>query len=285
MYTRKDIFLKNVFSFNLEFKIKFKNMNKTLFFLSFALFCYQSGLSQTNIYEKNSKLYDLNIAKADSLLQLKNYPAASKEYSNSFEILGWKGFQGDRYNAARAWAMCGMPDSAFFNLFRITEKMDFEDYDGLQKEENFKPLYADERWSELNKLVKAKQSSMPELALELKQILQDDQQYRLKIDSVEKKYGIQSPERDELRRIINEKDAINRKRIQQILDQYGWLGAKEVGEQGNSTLFSVIQHSDLPIQEKYLPMMREAVKKGNAKGGSLALLEDRVNMRNGKKQI
>jgi hypothetical protein len=32
-------------------------------------------------------------------------------------------------------------------------------------------------------------------------------------------------------------------------------------------------------------MMRDAVKKGNAQGGSLALLEDRVALRQGKKQI
>jgi hypothetical protein len=260
-------------------------MKKTAFFLTFALFLCCSGHSQTNIYEKNGKLYDLNIQKADSLLLLKNFSAAAKEYSNSFEILGWKGFLDDRYNAARAYAMCGVPDSAFFNLFKITEKMDYEDYVGLNKEENFKTLYSDARWAELNKLVKSKQGTMSDLGLELKQILQEDQQYRLKIDSIEKKHGIQSPERKEIWRIINEKDSINQIRVTQILDKYGWLGPEEVGVKGNSALFLVIQHSDLAVQEKYLPMMREAVKNGNAKGGSLALLEDRVNMRNGKKQI
>ncbi|MBK9289300.1 MAG: hypothetical protein IPN38_16860 [Flavobacteriales bacterium] len=38
----------------------------------------------------------------------------------------------------------------------------------------------------------------------------------------------------------------------------------------------MIQHSDQVTQEKYLPMMREAVKNGKAQGSSLALLEDRV---------
>jgi hypothetical protein len=60
------------------------------------------------------------------------------------------------------------------------------------------------------------------------------------------------------------------------LDKYGWLGADVVGGQGNSTLFLVIQHSDQATQEKYLPMMREAVKNGKAQGSSLALLEDRA---------
>jgi hypothetical protein len=51
------------------------------------------------------------------------------------------------------------------------------------------------------------------------------------------------------------------------------------------TLFLVIQHSPIEIQQKYLPMMREAVKNNNAQPSSLALLEDRVALRTGKRQI
>jgi len=72
---------------------------------------------------------------------------------------------------------------------------------------------------------------------------------------------------------------------QTLLDQYGWLGADVIGAQGNATLFLVIQHADQATQEKYLPMMREAVKNGKGQGSSLALLEDRVALRQGKKQI
>jgi hypothetical protein len=58
-----------------------------------------------------------------------------------------------------------------------------------------------------------------------------------------------------------------------------------VGEQGNATLFLVIQHADQKTQEKYLPIMRVAVKSGKAYGRHLALLEDRVALAQGKKQI
>jgi uncharacterized protein DUF6624 len=47
----------------------------------------------------------------------------------------------------------------------------------------------------------------------------------------------------------------------------------------------VVQHSDQKTQEKYLPIIREAVRNGNAKATSLALLEDRVALHQGKKQI
>jgi hypothetical protein len=133
--------------------------------------------------------------------------------------------------------------------------------------------------------VKSNQPSRPELANELGVIHLEDQKYRLMLDSVRNNFGQESSELRGLWDIINFKDSINTLRVTQILDTHGWLSAKEVGSQGNSALFLVVQHADLEVQEKYLPMMREAVKKGNAEGSSLALLEDRVLMRNGKKQL
>lgn len=53
----------------------------------------------------------------------------------------------------------------------------------------------------------------------------------------------------------------------------------------NGALFLVIQHADLTIQEKYLPLMRVAVANKKAKVTDLALLEDRVLMRQNKQQI
>jgi hypothetical protein len=73
--------------------------------------------------------------------------------------------------------------------------------------------------------------------------------------------------------------------VEEVLAKYGWLSGDEVGENGNDALFLVIQHAYLKTQEKYLPMMREAVKKGNARPSTLAMLEDRILLRQGKKQI
>lgn len=80
-------------------------------------------------------------------------------------------------------------------------------------------------------------------------------------------------------------DSANIIRVTKILDEYGWLGKDKLGSTANSALFLVIQHSDLKVQERYLPMMRIAVKEGRAAGSSLALLEDRVALGQGKLQI
>ncbi|MNY29516.1 hypothetical protein D3C86_1635620 [compost metagenome] len=84
---------------------------------------------------------------------------------------------------------------------------------------------------------------------------------------------------------MNYKDSLNLFKVTKILDTKGWVGKDVVGEEANKTLFLVIQHADLQTQQKYLPMMQEAVNKGNANGANLALLEDRVALRQGKKQI
>jgi hypothetical protein len=120
---------------------------------------------------------------------------------------------------------------------------------------------------------------------QLQKIYAEDQESRSKIDYTEKEFGPFSQEYDDLFKTIAEKDSVNMVQVSKVLDDYGWLGEDEIGELANITLFLVIQHAGLREQEKYLPMMREAVKDGKAGISELALLEDRVALGQGKKQI
>jgi hypothetical protein len=108
-----------------------------------------------------------------------------------------------------------------------------------------------------------------DLADRLKQILELDQKYRNTSDW----------------RMMHIQDSLNLIEVVKILDTHGWLGPEEVGKDGSSSIFLVIQHAELPTQEKYFPMMKEAVKNKKARPQDLALLEDRILMRQGKKQI
>lgn len=123
------------------------------------------------------------------------------------------------------------------------------------------------------------------LKSELDSIFTMDQKYRLMMDSVANRFGQESKQMKELWKITDEIDSKNLDRVTHILDKYGWLGPDEIGGKASSTLWVVVQHADQKTQEKYLPMMREAVSRGKARGSSLALLEDRVALRQGKKQI
>jgi hypothetical protein len=124
-----------------------------------------------------------------------------------------------------------------------------------------------------------------QLRTELDLIFKSDQSIRNDFQVFEQRYGRNS---DELLKLYDEMqiiDQINSVKVTRILDKYGWIGTDKIGEQGNATLFLVIQHSDLSTQDKYLPIMRRAVKENAADAGSLALLIDRVRLGHGKKQL
>jgi len=234
--------------------------------------------------------YDALVKDAYAHYEKKAYRASAERYSAAFEALGWKGYPNDRYNAACSWALAGVPDSAFFQLFRIAEKTNYTNLDHITKDSDLDSLRSDPRWEQLIAIVRANKEKAEAnlgrpLAALMDSIHQEDQQYRQRLDDVEHRHGRDSREMKELWRTIGEKDSSNLVVVSRILDERGWLGADIVGENGNSTLFLVIQHADIATQEKYLPMMRDAVKKGNADASSLALLEDRVLMRQGKRQL
>jgi hypothetical protein len=80
-------------------------------------------------------------------------------------------------------------------------------------------------------------------------------------------------------------DSSNCAQVEALIAKYGWPGKSFVGVRGNNTVFLVIQHADIAVQEKYLPMMIQSVADSQSRLCDLALLQDRVLMRNGKPQI
>lgn len=234
--------------------------------------------------------YQDHIKQAQELYLAKDYRKAAEKFSEAFKSIGWKGTTTDRYNAACLWALSGEPDSAFFQLERIALRANYTNYNHLLSDPDLNSLHKDDRWIALLDVVKQNKENAeanfnkPLVAI-LDTIYIDDQKYRMQMDAIDAQYGWESKEMQELWNIIHIKDSINLVKVESILDQYGWLGPDVVGGQGNSTLFLVIQHSEQETQEKYLPMMREAVKNGKAQGSSLALLEDRVAIGQGKRQI
>ena len=124
------------------------------------------------------------------------------------------------------------------------------------------------------------------LAQTLENILESDQKHRQDTPSILAKHGRDS---DEFKKHVEETrktDAENLSKVKKILDTYGWLGPKEVGSKGNTVLFLVIQHaSEITTREKYLPMLRKAVKEKKAHPAHLAMLEDRIAVGRGRLQI
>jgi hypothetical protein len=113
----------------------------------------------------------------------------------------------------------------------------------------------------------------------------DDQQYRLELETLRQANKADSQVVKGIFKKMRAADSVNLVKVAAIIDKYGWLGPDEIGDQCNTALFMVIQHAELSTQQRYLPMMRAAELKAKIKARHLAMLEDRVNVFTGKKQI
>jgi len=243
-------------------------------------------LSTVFVCAGQQKVYDYHISKAETLVFEKNYSRACEEYTQAFRALSWKGIAKDRYNAAIAWTISGNRDSAFYNLYRLAEKTEYLEYVKLNNEIDFSSLHNDKRWNELLKLVNPDNEIYNDsLSTLLSKIYEDDQYYRHTIDDVKSKYGRGSKEYDDVIKRMSHQDSLNLNIVEEILDKYGWLSKNVVGSKGNKALWLVIQHADLTFQEKYYPIMETAVKNKKASKTDLAYLQDRILMRQGKKQL
>jgi hypothetical protein len=120
---------------------------------------------------------------------------------------------------------------------------------------------------------------------ELEAMLKTDQEQRLAMVKLEKEKGPNAPEKTELWKKQNEADAYNIKRLEEIIAVHGWPKRSVFGPNAAGAAFLIVQHADISYQKKYLPLARAAVAANEMAGSSLALLEDRVLLREGGKQV
>ena len=251
--------------------------------IALILFLYFNDAKSKSI----DSSYSVYIAKAEFLFKSKDYKNAAISYTVAFSFLGYKAYPDDRYNAARCWGMTGNSDSAFYHLLRLQEKVpDYFSSEELINDTCLKSLQNDHRWHELIEKIYNYEAHLNKALIEqLDTIYDRDQKYRKLLNDPSSDFGGSTEGRTKLWQLISKNDSLNLAPIETIIDTYGWPGPDLVKQKGNSTVFLVIQHSNFATQKKYLPMMREAVKSGKAKAYDLALLEDRVAMNDGKKQI
>jgi len=120
---------------------------------------------------------------------------------------------------------------------------------------------------------------------ELEAMHETDQAQRQQMTKVGNEHGQNSPEMTALWAKQTASDQHNIKRLEEIIAEIGWPKRSAVGERAASAAFLILQHSDLAYQKKYLTHAREAVAAGEMRASSLALLEDRVRLREGKPQL
>lgn len=231
--------------------------------------------------------YDNLIKKADSCYEAKNYKVSTNYFEKAIKLKpeSKKNF----YNAACAASLANDKKNSIKWLNIAVEK-GFDDLNHIKTDSDLDNIRKEKKYEKIvielqkkNELIEAKYDKP--LQTELLTILEEDQKYRMQMNETQKKFGQDSKEMKDLWKITNQKDSINLSKVEKILTEKGWVGKEKVGSKANSALFLVIQHNTLEIQKKYLPMMKEAVSKGNANPSSLALLIDRIEIREGRKQV
>lgn len=254
-------------------------MKKFVLIIFSMLVSFQLVSAQSN--------YSMLITKADSLYQVKDYKKSNKVYTSAFKLE--RNNKLDLYNGACAAALAGDYANAF-KFLNLSVDNGWSNIAHFNSDADLQVLHDKPQWKQVVEKLYARidqveASYNKDAKNQLEEVYKTDQGIRNEFIAAQKTYGYKSAKVDSLTKLMIYHDSLNTHTVIKILDKYGWLGEDEVGSKANLTLFLVIQHAKLKVQQKYLPMLRNAVKDGKAQASSLALLEDRVALREGNKQI
>jgi len=235
----------------------------------------------------HSQTFDQLIRKADSLYNAHDYEQSAIFYANAFKQNN--GSAENYYDAACSAALAGNKGQAI-NFLTASAELGYHNKRWLLQDPDLRSIHDFSGWDAVLHRVQANQDEYEKdmnkpLKAQLENIYMRDQTLRQLLENAEEKFGNDSDEMRYLWQIILHEDSLNEIEVVQIIDKNGWVGKTEVGGMANTALWLVIQHANLELQEKYLPLLSESVKKGESKGSNLALMQDRILMRKNEKQI
>lgn len=250
-------------------------MNRSIFLLAFVALSLQL-CGQTTLKEWSQK--------ADEQYDAKNYTEAVKSYRKGFKIEAPG--SSTLYNAACTAALAGKKSKAFKWLKQAIEK-GWQNKSWMNEDTDFNSINSGKKWDAINALIDEKIAAYeatlkyPELRKELLAMRDEDQKWR-------RAYGIaqNEEEREKAGSMMGEVDAKNTTRMKVIVDEIGWPKRSDVGKDGASAAWLLVQHADRQpqFQAKCLPLLEKAFKENEASGGNYAYLFDRVAVRLGNKQ-
>lgn len=254
-------------------------MYKKTFFRVVTLFSVLTASGQN---------YDAYVSQANNLYENNRYDASAKAWKEAFEIQ--KGYASDYYNAACTFSLAGKPDEAIDHL-KEAIRVGWSDIEWLKNDGDLAPLHGSEAWENLLEEIPELQKSYLKsinvgMKNELEKLRLEDQTIRFMLSDVEERFGRDSEEYKWFRHeLMPRNDNLVLEKVINFIDENGWVGINEVGEDANQTLWLIIQHAPLEIQEKYLPILKKSVDEGESKASYFAFLTDRILMRKGEKQI
>ena len=243
-------------------------------------------LPSLSFAQYNRKYAELTM-QADSLFMAGEYEASSKTFGEALQMKDF--IQGVHlYNGACAAALAGDTETAFKRLYARLEREKNWYTENLERDDDLASLHQDERWMALTDSMMVRKRRIEAnfdkpLRRRLQMIYKTDQDVRIAFMAARNRQPHDSIAEAEALREMQRVDKINQEQICKILDARGWVGSDKVGD-AVGTFWAVIQHSSLDVQKKYYPLFQEAASKGDISKEGLAMMEDRMNMFEGKPQ-
>lgn len=269
--------------------IKMRNLITTIYVL-FALSSW-AQIDTTKweflTIQEGDTIYARKPSKADKAREIGDYDTAINEF---YKLISQEPEVNDHiYNLACIFSVINQKDSAFKYL-RSAIEADSTAYPVTDPD--FFNLISDKRWNEIveNQIKKIIRSSKfqykdTSVVKQLWRMKLTDQALYSQIDVYEKTLGINNPKSDSLWKIKEKLNKTNVKQLEQIISKYGWPRATDFGGVGVGAAFLIIQHSNLELQKKYLPLLEEAAKNKEANWEEVALMTDRILTAENKPQI
>jgi len=245
----------------------------TIILSAFNLLCE----GQANIYKERFKGLEKC---ADSLKQKQQFHLAISERLEIEKMDS--SYHANLYELSALYSLTRNNDSAFLYLSAATAQDSTIDF---LVNPDFIFICKDYRWKAIQnnqipkfEAINCKFKNHP-LAMKLWEMKMKDQSYFIFMD-----YSKQ----EEIKKYWQIKDSINKINLcelDSIIQESGWPKVSEVGKEGSSAAFLIIQHSKSSDQKKYYQYLKKAVKQHEAYPRQLALLKDRIRVFDNKKQI
>ena len=257
-------------------------MKKTLLFIFVLLFTLTKSFTQdySTLAKQGYKVYE------------------DKEYAKSVEIFEQafkleKPRPSDLYNAACSAALAKQTDKVFDFLGQAIDA-GYSNLGHLKADTDLVSLHEDNRWKEIIGKIEKKQADelaklkYPKIAKMLDSMEVSDQAGRNKMTELTNKgFKQNSSEMLQAFKDMVNADSLNMIVLKKLFREYGFLGFGEVGKQGSSNFWLMMQHCDKDpkFQEEVLSEMKKHVERKNANPSNYAYLIDRVNINTGKQQV
>jgi hypothetical protein len=127
-----------------------------------------------------------------------------------------------------------------------------------------------------------------ELRDELLEMGRRDQEIRERIVPLLATVDFEQPPTEEWIALVAEQDATdqaNLRRLEEIVNEFGWPGPALVGAEASTAAEVILNHAELPELRRLVPFLREAALAGQADSGQLAMAEDQIRVEEGRDQI